>query len=75
MVKLVKIGNKVLINPEHISQIDVHDDYNNSAYLVYTITMYTGITHEIRLSNYYYPDDQQFGELYRAFPHLLEGTW
>lgn len=73
-MKLVQIRENVLVNPEHISSIDVRGDYNDSAYVVYTLVMYNGNIYEIRLHGYYsqaYPWEY----LAQSFPKLLEGTW
>lgn len=73
-MKLIAIANNVLINPEHISQIDCREDYNDAAYVIYTITMYNGLTHELRLHDYY-NEVFPWETLGRSFPKLLEGTW
>jgi hypothetical protein len=71
-VSLIPISANVLINPEHISTIDAHQDYQDTAYIVYTITMYNGTAHEIRLRDYWNGPDEKWATLYRAFPKIME---
>lgn len=73
-MRLVQISANVLINPEHVSTIDVHNDYNDAAYAIYTVTMYNGATHEIRLRDYWNGPDELWATLYRAYPRLMEGV-
>jgi hypothetical protein len=55
-VKLVKIKENVLINPEMVSRVTLRADYNDSAYRIMAITMRDGETYEIRHHNYGEPN-------------------
>lgn len=72
-MRLVQIGDNLLINPEHVSTIDAHADYNDEIYVIYTITMYNGATHEIRITNYWNGPHVLWAALHRAYPRLMEG--
>jgi hypothetical protein len=69
-MKMVMIFLTTMINPDHISQIVAMPDRHDSAYVIYVIHMNNGLSHEIRLREYwneYYP----YNALAAAHPRLI----
>lgn len=75
-MRLVKITNTDLINPEHISQISAHimpapEGNNSHEYPAYYITMYNGETFVIHRKNAYPNEYHIFTEIHELLNEIL----
>jgi hypothetical protein len=69
VMKMVQISPTMMINPEHITQINAHPYPTDTAYTIYTITFYYGGQHIIRLRDW--NQDYPFNSLASAYPALI----
>jgi|ERR1700722_276457 len=51
-MKLVSVNNTTMINPEHISEITIRQDYSDTAYVIATITLFNNHFYEMRIHAY-----------------------
>lgn len=68
-MKMVQVSPTMMLNPEHITQINANPDPHDTAYTIYTITFYYGGQHIIRLR--YWNETYPFDSLASAYPSLI----